>query len=95
MQPVEDKQTRRQLAEGGPRTSTALQGRQPTNHGWEAKKRTNARKQQKTELGEKPDLFFDRHVSWHSSARMNEGHREREGLKERLEGPRGQAWTMG
>ena len=51
MQPVEDKQTRRQLAEGGPRTSTALQGRQPTNHGWEAKKRTNASKQQKTELG--------------------------------------------
>ena len=45
-------------------------------------------KLQKTELGEKPDLFFDRHVSWHSSARMNEGHREREGLEERLEGPR-------
>ena len=84
MQPVEDKQTsraldRRQLAEGGPRTNTALQGRQPTNHGWEAKKRTNASKQQKTELGKKPDLFFDRHVSWHSSARMNEGHRDREG----------------
>ena len=78
MQPVEDKQTRRQLAEGGPRTNTALQGRQPTSHGWEAKKWTNASKQQKTELGKKPDLFFDRHVSC-QRARMNEGHREGEG----------------
>ena len=73
MQLVEDKQTRRQLAEGGPRTSTALQGRQPTNHGWEAKKRTNASKQQKTEFRRKA-----RHVSC-QRARMNEGHREREG----------------